>query len=120
MYCAGVTTVCDMGSIGEVEEVWEALEQGYMPTADKGELPIKVFAMVPLTTWYCLSPLRSPYALPHLPLPCSSSCPLQLTLFFRGGIVRLPCSCCWHLKTDAEAVVIFEQQSFQADEGFSS
>ncbi|KAA6427936.1 MAG: amidohydrolase family [Trebouxia sp. A1-2] len=47
----GVTTVCDMGSIGEVEEVWEALEQVYMPAADKGELPIRVFAMVPLTTW---------------------------------------------------------------------
>ncbi|DBA97126.1 hypothetical protein WJX77_007862 [Trebouxia sp. C0004] len=47
----GITTVCDMGSIGEVEEVWEALEQVYMPAADKGELPIRVFAMVPLATW---------------------------------------------------------------------
>lgn len=61
MYCAGVTTVCDMGYIGEVEEVWEALEQVYMPAADKGELPIRVFAMVPLTTWYCLLPVCSHY-----------------------------------------------------------
>ena len=51
---SGVTTVCDMGSIGETEEVWEALEQVYMAAADKGELPIRVFAMVPLPTWYCL------------------------------------------------------------------
>lgn len=48
----GITTVCDMGSIGEAEEVWEGLEQVYMPAADMGELPIRVFAMVPLTTWY--------------------------------------------------------------------
>lgn len=53
MTCStGITTVCDMGSIGEAEEVWEGLEQVYMPAADKGELPIRVFAMVPLTTWY--------------------------------------------------------------------
>ena len=51
----GITTVCDMGSIGEAEEVWEGLEQVYMPAADRGELPIRVFAMVPLTTWYCPS-----------------------------------------------------------------
>ena len=61
MCCAGVTTVCDMGSIGEAEEVWEALEQVCMPAADKGQLPIRVFAMVPLTTWYCLLPFRSHY-----------------------------------------------------------
>lgn len=61
MCCAGITTVCDMGSIGEVEEVWEALEQVYMAAADKGELPIRVFAMVPLTTWYCLSPVCPHY-----------------------------------------------------------
>ena len=64
MYCAGVTTVCDMGSIGEVEEVWEALQHVYMPAADKGELPITVFAMVPLTTWYCLSSTCSHYRQP--------------------------------------------------------
>ncbi len=76
MYCAGVTTVCDMGSIGEVEEVWEALEQVYMPAADKGELPIRVFAMVPLTTWYCLSPISSHYH--H----CSSLFASSLFFFF--------------------------------------
>ena len=53
--CTGVTTVCDMGSIGETEEVWEDLEQVYMAAADKAELPIRVFAMVPLPTWYCLA-----------------------------------------------------------------
>lgn len=42
-----------MGSIGEPAEVWEALEQVYMSAANKGELPIRVFAMVPLSTWYC-------------------------------------------------------------------
>ena len=41
-----------MGTIGEAEEVWEALEQVYMAAADKAELPIRVFAMVPLSTWY--------------------------------------------------------------------
>lgn len=46
-----------MGSIGEAEEVWEALEQVYMAAADKAELPIRVFAMVPLATWYCLAPI---------------------------------------------------------------
>ena len=55
--CTGVTTVCDMGSIGETEEVWEELEQVYMAAADKAELPIRVFAMVPLPTWYCLAPI---------------------------------------------------------------
>ena len=76
MYCAGVTTVCDMGSIGEVEEVWEALEQVYMPAADKGALPIRVFAMLPLTTWYCLSPLC-----PHY-ICCHSSFGSLLLFFF--------------------------------------
>lgn len=46
-----------MGSIGEPEEVWEALEQVYMPAANNGALPIRVFAMVPLSTWYNLDPL---------------------------------------------------------------
>jgi len=79
VYCAGVTTVCDMGSIGEVEEVWEALEQVYMPAADKGELPIRVFAMVlPFALMVSLLSI----ILLHLPLPRSSSSPLQLTLFF--------------------------------------
>ena len=32
--------------------MWEGLQQVYMPAADTGELPIRVFAMVPLTTWY--------------------------------------------------------------------
>ena len=59
--CTGVTTVCDMGSIGDSEEVWEALEQVYMAAADKGELPIRIFAMVPLSTWYRCRPS---YALP--------------------------------------------------------
>lgn len=53
----GVTTVCDMGSIGEPEEVWEALEQVYMPAANNGALPIRVFAMVPLSTWPRLAQL---------------------------------------------------------------
>lgn len=46
-----------MGSIGEPEEVWEALEQVYMPAAHKGELLIRVFAMVPLSTWCTLDSL---------------------------------------------------------------
>lgn len=45
-----------MGSIGESEEVWDALEQVYMAAAEKGELPIRVFAMVPLPTWYVQNP----------------------------------------------------------------
>ena len=40
-----------MGTIGEVKEVWDALQQVYMPAADAAELPIRVFAMVPLHTW---------------------------------------------------------------------
>lgn len=40
-----------MGSIGEAEEVWDSLEQVYMTAADEGKLPIRVFAMVPLSTW---------------------------------------------------------------------
>ena len=43
-----------MGSIGEAEEVWEALEHVYMPAADDATLPIRVFAMSPLATWYVL------------------------------------------------------------------
>ena len=69
-----------MGSVGEAEEVWEALEQVYMPAASKGELPIRVFAMVPLSTWYSL--LSS---LPTLQVARQSTVsdkPLTLALMF--------------------------------------
>lgn len=62
-----------MGSIGEAEEVWEALEQVYMPAADIGELPIRVFAMVPLATWYCPSASPLQIGMMHLVLLCDSS-----------------------------------------------
>ena len=40
-----------MGSIGEAEEVWDTLQQVYMPAADEENLSLRLFAMVPLSTW---------------------------------------------------------------------
>lgn len=51
MLAAGITTVCDMGTMGNGTDTWETLERIYMPAADRGKLPLRIFAMVPLPTW---------------------------------------------------------------------
>lgn len=33
------------------EAAWEDLEQIYLPAADAGELPIRLYSFVPLPTW---------------------------------------------------------------------
>lgn len=85
-----------MGSIGESEEVWEALEQVSMAAAEKGELPIRVFAMVPLPTWYrsesshlpniasspqqhIIKPLPEPTRRRSVPLPPQPVCVVIVT-----------------------------------------
>ena len=49
--CAGVTTVCDMGSVQDSEDAWDTLENVFMPAADEGSLPMRLMAMVPLPSW---------------------------------------------------------------------
>ena len=49
--CLGITTVCDMGTMGNPSDTWDTLENTYMPAADKGQLSLRIFAMVPLPTW---------------------------------------------------------------------
>lgn len=44
-----------MGTMGDPIDTWDTLEEVYLPAADKGELPLRVFAMVPLPTWYACS-----------------------------------------------------------------
>ena len=44
-----------MGTMGDPTDTWDTLEEVYLPAADKGELPLRVFSMVPLPTWYACS-----------------------------------------------------------------
>ena len=48
---AGVTTVCDMGSVQDSEDAWDTLENVFMQAADEGSLPMRLMAMVPLPSW---------------------------------------------------------------------
>jgi hypothetical protein len=54
--------VHDMGRVafqeGE-EAAWEDLEQVYLPAADAGELPIRLYSFVPLMTWCVLRSLSA-------------------------------------------------------------
>lgn len=34
------------------EAAWEDLEQIYLPAADAGDLPLRLYSFVPLTTWW--------------------------------------------------------------------
>lgn len=49
----GVTTVVDMGRalFADAEASWRDLEQVYIPSADSGQLPIRVRSFVPLAQW---------------------------------------------------------------------
>ena len=53
--CTGITTVCDMGIIGDSWQTFETLEDIYIPLAKKRQLSLRIFAMLPL-------PLLFPYA----------------------------------------------------------
>lgn len=48
----GVTMVHDMGAVPTNElEAFENLEAVYRHLADRGELPIRIFAFTPLSGW---------------------------------------------------------------------
>ena len=49
----GVTAVGDMGRapFAHARASWEDLEEAYAPLADAGELPLRVYAFVPLEQW---------------------------------------------------------------------
>lgn len=49
----GVTTVMDMGRgpFADTPSTWRDMDEVYMPAADAGMLPIRVYAFVPLPSW---------------------------------------------------------------------
>jgi hypothetical protein len=51
----GVTTVHDMGRTpfsDGAEASWDDLLEVYVPAAERGELPIRIYAFVPLESWH--------------------------------------------------------------------
>ena len=73
---AGITTVCDMGTMGAPSDTWDTLENIYMPVAGKGQLGLRIFAMAPLPSWYTATlftpvPWFPSTLLPPPPLPTS-------------------------------------------------
>lgn len=52
--CCWLAQLHDMGRVAFMEgeeAAWEDLEEIYEPAADAGELPLRLYAFVPLTTW---------------------------------------------------------------------